>query len=679
MPEITGTEGRDSLEGTSGDDVINALGADDVVYVSLGNDVLHGGAGLDSLQFRPMTGNPLYDYQGFVRYVFTEGRVTESLGVYSVTFDGFERIFFAPYNTGPSEVDASAWAQAANPGSQLFLSVGSDSRLIGSNFDDYLEASGVNTFVDAGSGMDRVLIYTDNGSIGPITIKTTNGVTRVTQSPNVSVSAPTSVDIVNAEYIGLTPQRNPSTYNPLDASGSEVSIYFFDYVARDTVIGSPKDDIFYNRISDLPNGWDDTDVFTGGLGADQFLFVNGIASFDKTFITDFSADDIIDLNSNSRSGFLVNTFIGTAAFSGKAGEYRYEAAGGRTLVQYDGNGDRVADGTLTIQNGEFRLVTKTTANGVHALVIDPASVALTATEGDDTLIGTSGPETLDGRGGNDTLIGGPGGDRLIGGEGTDTASYGDDIGAVFVNLSLGRGYANSSFGDTYESIENVVGTAFNDFLIGDPGVNRLEGGAGNDTIIGGLGADVLIGGPGTDLLSFEDNSGTVFVNLLTGMGYNNAAQGDTFSGFENVVGGLFDDTLIGDNGANRLDGAMGADTLVGNGGADTFVFKHAPGSSSGFVHPNSNPNVDTLFDFVSGEDKLEISASAFGGGLTAGSLAAGAFVVGTAAGDADDRFVYDQANGRLYFDADGSGGGAQVLMALLPNHDAITASDFAIV
>ena len=171
----------------------------------------------------------------------------------------------------------------------------------------------------------------------------------------------------------------------------------------------------------------------------------------------------------------------------------------------------------------------------------------------------------------------------------------------------------------------------------------------------------------------------MFVNLLTGMGYNNAAQGDTFTGFENVIGGLFDDTIIGDHGANRLDGAMGADTLVGNGGADTFVFAHAPGAASGFAHPNSSANVDTIFDFVSGEDKLEINAAAFGGGLTPGSLAAGAFVVGSAATDADDRFVYDQANGNLYFDADGSGSGAQVLMAILPNHDAIAATDFIIV
>ena len=225
----------------------------------------------------------------------------------------------------------------------------------------------------------------------------------------------------------------------------------------------------------------------------------------------------------------------------------------------------------------------------------------------------------------------------------------------------------------------MIGSSYNDFLIGDTGSNRLSGGGGDDTIIGALGGDILIGGDGIDLLSFEDNSGVIFVNLLTGKGFNNAAQGDTYSEFENIIGGLFDDTLIGDDRANRLDGALGADTLVGNGGADTFVFNHAPSAQSGFDSPTSSNNVDKIFDFVSGEDKLEINAKAFGGSLAAGSLDPGAFVLGTSALDADDRFIYDQATGKLYFDADGKGGSDQVLVAVFPNLDAIAATDFAIV
>jgi Ca2+-binding RTX toxin-like protein len=48
--------------------------------------------------------------------------------------------------------------------------------------------------------------------------------------------------------------------------------------------------------------------------------------------------------------------------------------------------------------------------------------------------------------------------------------------------------------DTLTSIENLVGSDFNDTLTGDAGANKLEGGVGNDTLNGGLGNDTLDGG-----------------------------------------------------------------------------------------------------------------------------------------------------------------------------------------
>jgi len=684
MPEITGTEGKDFLEGTEGDDVIVALGGDDDIRATPGTDVVDGGAGRDMLYVSGSLPQYFTMYEGSVSYVLTDGHFSDNIGRVDLTFSGIEFFIFDPYNEGRVDFDASGWGQSANPGAQLIISVGSDSHVIGSAFNDVIESGGVGSTVDAGAGFDYVFAKISNGDPGHHFIRTVGDVTFLTQGSSAPYSVGISIEVLNAEFVGFRDQFNPYFENVVDASGSGVRVYFYDGIAQDTFIGSPQDDFFNNFKGEYSLTWDDTDTFTGGAGADLYSFVGSVRSLDKTFITDFSAEDLIDLNGNVTLGHLVSTFIGTAAFSNTAGEYRYEKSGGQTLLQYDGDGDGVADGTLTLINGEFDLKQIDLLFGEHGIALDlgaPSAAAdiVVGTPGNDVLNGLGGDDTLRGMSGDDVLIGGLGADMLFGGDGTDTASYAGDEGAVFVNLTLGRGYANASFGDTYDSIENVIGTDFDDFIIGDPAVNRLDGGAGNDTIIGGFGPDVLIGGDGVDLLSFEDNSGTVFVDLLTGQGFNNAAQGDTFEGFENVIGGLFDDTLIGDNAANRLDGALGADTLVGNGGADTFVFKHAPGTASGFDHPNSSANVDTIFDFVSGEDKLEVNGAAFGGGLAAGSLASGAFHIGSAAADADDRFVYDQANGRLYFDADGNGAGTQVLMAVLPNHDIIAASDFVIV
>jgi Ca2+-binding RTX toxin-like protein len=66
-------------------------------------------------------------------------------------------------------------------------------------------------------------------------------------------------------------------------------------------------------------------------------------------------------------------------------------------------------------------------------------------------------------------------------------------------------------------------------------------------------------------------------------------------------------------------------------------------------------------------------------GLVAGGLAASRFATGTAAKDADDRIIYDTGSGKLYFDGDGSGSGAQILFALLPDKPALDAGDFIVI
>ena len=65
-------------------------------------------------------------------------------------------------------------------------------------------------------------------------------------------------------------------------------------------------------------------------------------------------------------------------------------------------------------------------------------------------------------------------------------------------------------------------------------------------------------------------------------------------------------------------------------------------------------------------------------GLSAGTLAASAFVIGATAADADDRIVYDSATGALYFDADGNGAGGAVQFATLTTGLALTNNDFIV-
>ena len=68
-----------------------------------------------------------------------------------------------------------------------------------------------------------------------------------------------------------------------------------------------------------------------------------------------------------------------------------------------------------------------------------------------------------------------------------------------MTVTLGQVATQTGAGiDTLVSIENLIGSNYNDTLIGDTGANVINGGLGNDTLIGGLGNDTLIGGAGSD-------------------------------------------------------------------------------------------------------------------------------------------------------------------------------------
>jgi Ca2+-binding RTX toxin-like protein len=297
---------------------------------------------------------------------------------------------------------------------------------------------------------------------------------------------------------------------------------------------------------------------------------------------------------------------------------------------------------------------------------------------DDFFIGTLGANRLDGADGNDILVGSVGADQLVGGNGTDTASYEDNWGAVFINLNIGQGFGNAAQGDTYDSIENVNGSIFDDFIIGTLGGNRLDGGSGNDTLVGNVGADVLAGGIGTDTASYEDNWGAVFVNLAAGAGFGNAAQGDTYTGIENLTGSIFDDALFGDGAANLLNGGGGNDILDGAGGHD--VLQGGGGIDTFSIAMIGAADIDTIGDFTAGIDKIRLGGE-LGQPFTAlasGTLRAETFLIGAVAAGADDYLLYNSATGALLYDADGSGVGAAVQIATLSTGLALTAADFTV-
>lgn len=116
--------------------------------------------------------------------------------------------------------------------------------------------------------------------------------------------------------------------------------------------------------------------------------------------------------------------------------------------------------------------------------------------------------------------------RANGNGGVDTLDYSAFTGAASVNLTLGTATA---LANGISGMENVTGSRFADWLVGDGNANILRGGIGNDILQGQSGNDVLLGESNDDQLFGEGGR-----DLLIG-GF----------GVDNLRGGLEQDIVIG--------------------------------------------------------------------------------------------------------------------------------------
>ena len=185
----------------------------------------------------------------------------------------------------------------------------------------------------------------------------------------------------------------------------------------------------------------------------------------------------------------------------------------------------------------------------------------------ERLAGSAFNDTLTGDSGNNSLRGGLGADKLDGGTGSDTASYLAAATAVTVSLANPSINTGKAAGDTFISIENLSGSAFNDTLIGD---------SGNNTLLGNGGGDALNGGAGTDTASYTNATSGVTASLANPSVNTGEAAGDSYISIENLTGTSFNDTLIGDSNQNFLVGGAGADVLNGGAGLTTRATRTPP-------------------------------------------------------------------------------------------------------
>lgn len=362
--------------------------------------------------------------------------------------------------------------------------------------------------------------------------------------------------------------------------------------------------------------------------------------------------------------------------------------GGSDYIKADMGSDRIegGDGTDTYSLTETFYDDYATRGAVVNLV---TGAATDSWGGADTLVsiervdGSRFGDRFTGGAGNEHFRGLKGRDTIDGGDGYDTVRYDRDAdygGTRGVVVNLATGQARDGWGnlDTLSNIEAVRGSAGADSIVGNGADNWLAGGAGIDTLDGGNGTDtanfyndrVTAGAVVNLSLSSGQVRNDGFGNVETLVRMENVAGtflGDSLTGnaSDNELYGDFGrDTLAGGGGNDVLEGGEGADRLTGGTGADQFLFN---------TDDDGTPWGDTITDFVSGTDDLVFDTADFAGMSTTLQ-----FRNGSSAGGSGSWFYFNGSTRQLFWDVDGTGAAAPVLVATLTGVTSLSAGDFVL-
>jgi Ca2+-binding RTX toxin-like protein len=382
----------------------------------------------------------------------------------------------------------------------------------------------------------------------------------------------------------------------------DAGFYAYTYAPNNTAYGG---DVWINHQQPVPSG-DDYSVGANGwatvlhelghaIGLDHpFTSIGnssnskpGFASFDSMKFTIMSYSDAIGHLDEGDSSFYPTTpmlldiqalqYLYGANMSWAAGDDLYVFgegqdyyetiwdAGGNDTIEYDSALD---GGLIDLTAGHFSQLGNAILLSKGTFQDDDVAIAFNVAI--ENAVGGGGADTLLGNAGANLLLGNAGADSIQGGPGDDT----------------------------------LAGGADNDFLQGGIGSDSVSGGDGNDLFDGAQGADTVQGGDGNDLilvprpsldLRVDGGAGTdeLRINATADDHSLFAASWTSLQGVERIVigtgsGALADRSgtaaidvsaaslgagveILGNDGANWLQGGSSADSIDGGGGDDSLA------------------------------------------------------------------------------------------------------------
>jgi hypothetical protein len=351
---------------------------------------------------------------------------------------------------------------------------------------------------------------------------------------------------------------------------------------NDTIVGTSS--------SDLMRGLGGNDMLDGGAGADTMSGGSG----NDIYVVDNTGDVVVELAGEGTDTVLVASTL--SAF----------------ILASDAQVEKLA--TLTPTDTTAMDLTGNTFS--HDIQGNAGANELTGGSGNDVIQGFAGDDNIAGGGGADTLIGGDGNDiyRVTDSATVIVEAVGGGIDSIktTVDYVLGAGVEVEAVRLAFGSAgRNLTGNTYSNKIVGNGNDNVLDGGGGGDTLRGNLGNDTYIVRDASDRIVEDDTDANDVVQAAVSYTLTTTAYVETLRTIDaaattaiNLTGNDHTTTIQGNAGANVLTGGAGNETISGFGGNDTLF---GGGGNDIFVFA-SGTGQDTVGDFVSGSDKLDLSA-----------------------------------------------------------------------
>ena len=384
------------------------------------------------------------------------------------------------------------------------------------------------------------------------------------------------------------------------------------------------------------NGGLGADTLIGGLGDDTYVVDNvgdtvteeadagidtvnvAIATAGGTYALGANLENATLTNTvafNLTGNELANTLTGNAAanrIDGGTGADTMNGGAGNDTYVVDNVADKITDtaGIDTVETAlEYTLFDKPTLENIT--LTGSAAVNATGNAIANVLDGSqnSAANVLTGLAGNDTYIVGAGDsvvEGLNGGIDLVKTELSYTLGNNVENLTLLGSADTDGFGNSLANI--ITGNDGSNLIVGAGGVDTVQGGKGDDgygvelsqtnTIV-----DKVIekANEGDDWLLVYGGNSSLATTVTLGLVANveNIDASEAIGVKLNLKGGAGDNSLVGNDVANLIDGGAGADFMAGNEGNDTYVVD------------NLGDEIEELAD--EGTDQANIAIAAAGG------------------------------------------------------------------